>query len=151
VVSAPRARAATPAATAPTEEPGPAPESVPLLEERAKKGERARRAVASFHAEAAPAPDQLNAEVEVLKRARDELRRGRPAQALVALAEYDRRFSSGVLAEERHAIAAIAGCQAAPGPAARAQAQAFLRQAPASPLRERVVEACITPRGSIAP
>ena len=111
-----------------------------------RKVERARRAItASNRTEKAAELDQLNAEVEVLKRAREELRQRRPARALDALAEYDRRFGQGVLAEERQAMAAIAACQATPGPAARAQAEAFLRQAPTSPLRERVREVCITP------
>ena len=89
--------------------------------------------------------DQLNAEVAVLKRAREELRLGRPTQALEALLEYDRRFGKGALGEERQAIAAIAGCQAHPGPSARAQAQAFMRSSPKSPLLDRVRAACITP------
>jgi len=88
--------------------------------------------------------DQLNAEVAVLKRAREELRLGRPTQALEALLEYDRRFGQGALGEERQAIAAIAACQAHPGPSARAQAQTFMRSSPKSPLLERVRAACIT-------
>jgi len=75
----------------------------------------------------------------------------RPERTLETLAEYDRRFGRGVLVEERQAIAAIALCQAEPGPAARAQAEAFMRKAPASPLRERVRAACITPSGTRAP
>jgi hypothetical protein len=89
--------------------------------------------------------DQLNAEVAVLKRAREELRLGRPAQALEALREYDLRFGKGALDEERQAMAAIAACQAHPGPSARAQAEAFMRSSPNSPLRNRVRVACITP------
>jgi hypothetical protein len=89
--------------------------------------------------------DQLNAEVAVLKRAREELRLGRPAQALEALREYDLRFGKGALDEERQAMAAIAACQAHPGPSARAQAEAFMRSSPNAPLRNRVRVACITP------
>jgi len=81
----------------------------------------------------------------VLKRAREELRLHRPARALEALTEYDRRFGEGVLGQERHAMEAIAACQAFPGADSRAQAEAFIRKAPLSPLRERVREACITP------
>jgi hypothetical protein len=93
--------------------------------------------------EAQPLPaDQLNAEVAVLKRAREQLRLGRPGQALEALAEYDRQFGKGVLAEERQAMAAIATCQAQPGLAARARAESFLRSSPNSPLLGRVRAAC---------
>ena len=123
-----------------------APQAVPApAEERVRKAEKPRRLAGSV---GKPDPgadeDQVGAEVEVLKRAREALRLGRPAAALEALAEYDRRFGRGVLGEERHAIAAIAACQATPGPAARAEAEAFMRRAPTSPLRERVREACIT-------
>ena len=95
--------------------------------------------------------DPLNAEVAVLGRAREELRLGRPSQALEALLEYDRRFGKGVLGEERQAIAAIAACQAHPGPSARAQAQAFMRSSPKSPLLERVRATCITPARAVSP
>jgi ElaB/YqjD/DUF883 family membrane-anchored ribosome-binding protein len=117
-----------------------------------RKVERVRRAIVAIgRAEKAAELDQLDAEVQVLKRAREELRQRRPERALDALREYDRRFGRGVLAEERQAMAALAGCQAKPGQAARARAEAFLRQAPASPLRERVREACITSRVGISP
>jgi hypothetical protein len=88
--------------------------------------------------------DRLNAEVAVLKRAREELRLGRPAQALKLLIEYDRRFGKGMLGQERQAMAAIAACQAQPGPGAQAQAEAFIRTTPSSPLIDRVRATCIT-------
>jgi hypothetical protein len=130
----------------PLEEPAPSAsdEKVEKVEKPRKAGPQAARAAKAVD------EDQLSAEVAVLRRAREELRVGRPARALDALAEYDRRFGKGALVEERQAIAAIAACQAEPGPAARAQAEAFMRKAPASPLRERVREACITPPGQSA-
>jgi hypothetical protein len=88
--------------------------------------------------------DRLSAEVDVLKQARQELRLGRPAQALQVLADYEHRFGEGTLGEERRALSAIAACQAQPGAAARASASAFLRSAPRSPLAERVRVACAT-------
>jgi hypothetical protein len=155
----PRARVAPAAVAAPAIAPLPvaAVEAVPRelsapVDEKARKAERPRRATAQTgRGEKGADADRLNAEVSVLKRAREELRRGRPARALEALAEYDRRFGRGVLVEERQAMAAIAACQAEPGPAARAQAEAFMRGAPASPLRERVREACITPARANSP
>jgi hypothetical protein len=97
------------------------------------------------------AEDHINAEVTVLKRAREALRVGHPAQALRALAEYDRLFGRGALGEERQAMAAIALCQVKPGPASSTQAEAFIRSAPASPLVERVRAACIAPRTADSP
>lgn len=151
---APRAHDATVARPKPVPAPAALPVEPALIEETGdvRKTERVRRpAAVGGKATRATALDQLEAEVVVLKCAREELRRHRPAQALAALGEYDRRFGNGVLGEERRAIAAIAACQATPGPAAHAQAEAFLRKAPASPLRERVREACITSRPPAAP
>jgi len=74
--------------------------------------------------------------------AQEDLRAGLPARALRRLAEYDRRFGKGALAEERRAIAAIALCSVRPGPAARAQSERFLQSAPDSPLAGRVRAAC---------
>jgi hypothetical protein len=116
-------------------------------ENKAHKQDRPRKLAGQGGGEVVrlPEDDQLNGEVAVLKRAREELRLGRPAQALEALREYDQRFGKGALGEERQAIAAIATCQAHPGPTARAQAQAFMRTSPKSPLLDRVRAACITP------
>jgi hypothetical protein len=102
----------------------------------------------------APAPipaqalDSLDPELTVLRRAQEDLRAGLPAQALRRLADYDLRFGKGALEEERRAVAAIAFCQVDPGPAAKAQAERFLRTAPESPLAERVRSTC---RKSAAP
>jgi len=120
-------------------------------DDRSWKAERPRK-LAMQHGRTAKAADedQLNAEVAVLKRAREELRLGRPSRALESLVEYDRRFGQGALGEERHAMAAIASCQAEPGPASLAQAEEFIRRAPTSPLRDRVREACITPASRLS-
>jgi len=142
---APAAVTAPPAPRAAAIELSPQ-ESPAAMDDKIRKAERPRKAAPSLgRGDKGADADQVSAEVEVLKRAREELRLGRPARALEALVEYDRRFGRGVLGEEREAMAAIAACQATPGPAARAGAEAFMRKAPASPLRERVREACITP------
>ena len=130
--------------------PAIAPPAVPAqTESKARRPDKSRKAVEPSGQ--LVQEDQLNAEVAVLKRAREELRLGRPAQALEALLEYDRRFGKGALGEERQAIAAIAACQAHPGPSARAEAQAFMRSSPHSPLLDRVRAACITPARAISP
>jgi len=127
-------------------EVGPAP-----TESKARRPDRPRKVVAPAPSESTTEEDQLDAEVAVLKRAREELRLGRPIRALAALLEYDRRFDKGALGEERQAIAAIATCQAHPGPSARAQAEGFLRSSPHSPLLDRVRAACITPARVVSP
>jgi hypothetical protein len=122
----------------------PPAESPPTrAESKARKPEPARKVAEP--GTAAETEDQLNAEVGVLKRAREALRLGRPAQALRALAEYDRLFGQGALREERQAMAAIALCQVRPGPESQAQAEAFIRSSPTSPLLDRVRAACIAP------
>jgi hypothetical protein len=153
--SRPRPAAVTvPASASP---PTPAVASLPqespaAMDDRNRKVERPRKAASPpGRSEKAAEADQVTAEVEVLKHARAELRLGRPARALEALAEYDRRFGRGVRGEEREAMAAIAACQATPGAAAQAGAEAFMRKAPASPLRERVREACVTPARTHSP
>lgn len=141
-------------AVLPVEFPAVPPASVPAqADSRSRKSDRPRKLVGqtSGEAERPTEDDQLNSEVAVLKRAREELRLGRPVQALETLREYDRRFGKGALGEERQAIAAIAACQAQPGPRSLSQARDFLRASPTSPLRDRVRAACITPEGAPAP
>jgi hypothetical protein len=84
----------------------------------------------------------LAEEVAQLRRAHEALRDDNPALALRILADYDHEFPRGALTEERGAIAAIAACQAQPGPRAQAQAQSFLQKVPSSLLGERVRIAC---------
>ena len=123
--------------------------AAPSVESQARRPDKPRKLAGQISQEREE--DQLNAEVAVLKGAREDLRLGRPAQALEALREYDRRFGKGTLDEERQAMAAIAACQAHPGPSARAQAQAFMLATPHSPLLDRVRVTCITPTPGDSP
>jgi hypothetical protein len=93
-------------------------------------------------APAAAALDPLSPELTVLRQAQEDLRAGRPAQALRRLADYDRRFGKGAPQEERRAVAAIARCRVNPGPAAEIEAARFLQTAPESPLADCVRSAC---------
>jgi hypothetical protein len=133
-----------------TAAPLPSPASA---EARPGRTEKTRRRASSTGSsvEGPAIDDSLNAEVAVLGRVREELRLGKPVRALDALAEYDRRFGKGMLAEERGALAAIATCQAQPGPAAQAKAESFIRSAPSSPLLERVREACVRAPDAVRP
>jgi len=91
----------------------------------------------------APSPIRpLEAELAVLRQAQDDLRAGLPAQALRRLGEFEQHHGPGSLGQERQAIAAIALCQARPGPTAQARAETFLRSTPESPLAARVRSAC---------
>jgi hypothetical protein len=147
------AHKATPAPEASPPSMAEAPSALMPVDGKSHRAEKPRRAAGqgSREGDRRIEEDQLNAEVAVLKRAREELRLGRPARALEALVEYDRRFGKGALGEERQALSAIAACQAQPGPAARAEARAFIRAAPKSPLLDRVRAACITPGAADSP
>jgi hypothetical protein len=133
--------------------PLPSSAAPEIGEARSVRSEKSRRRGLSSggRAEGLAVDDSLNAEVAVLGRAREELRLGKATGALAALAEYDRRFGEGMLGEERSALAAIATCQAQPGPAARVKAEAFIRAAPSSPLLERVREACARAADAVRP
>jgi hypothetical protein len=91
-------------------------------------------------ATAAIAP--LDPELEVLRQAREDLRQGLAESAYQRLVDFDRRHGSGVLGQERQALSAIALCQWRPGPEAQARVAEFLRNAPESPLADRVRLAC---------
>jgi len=84
----------------------------------------------------------LDAELRVLRHAREDLRAGLPGDAYRRLVDYDRSHGNGGLAQERQALSAIALCQWRPGLEAQARAAAFLRDAPESPLADRVRSAC---------
>jgi len=84
----------------------------------------------------------LDPELEVLRQARDDLRTGLPGKAYQRLIDYDRHHGKGALAQERQALSAIALCQWRPGNEAQVRAQEFLRNAPQSPLANRVRLVC---------
>jgi hypothetical protein len=107
----------------------------------------ARRSAA--HAAAPPAQpvagsgETLEQELPLLQSAQDALRRGDIDRALGLLDEHAKRFPAGALAEERRAAHALAACRKPGSPSARAEAEAFLRDSPSSPLVESVREACL--------
>jgi hypothetical protein len=108
-----------------------------------KPGRRAPAAGVSSGASAsAIAVGGVDSELEVLRLARDELRRGQPEEAYQRLVDYDHRRGKGMLAQERRALSVIALCQWRPGRDAQARAAEFLRDAPESPLADRVHLAC---------
>lgn len=86
--------------------------------------------------------DGLSEEVALLSRAETELHAGRPAKALVALAEHQRKFPRGALAEERTAARIQALCALGRNDEANAQLRQLLHISPNSALEERARQAC---------
>ncbi len=77
--------------------------------------------------------DSLGEEVAILSRAERELHNGRPALALKALDEHQRRFASGALAPERSAARIQALCALGRTEEANAESVKLKRNSPNSP------------------
>jgi hypothetical protein len=86
--------------------------------------------------------ETLEQELPLLASAQAALRSGDTDQALALLAEHARRFPQGALLEERRAAHALAMCRRGREAAAVAEGAAFVRDAPSSPLADRVRESC---------
>ena len=128
-------------AHAASEEPAPAPPTRPVEapDSRAAKprAQPARRTPAMARSE-----DSLAREVALLSRAGAELHAARPAAALLALAEHERKFPSGALAEERAAARARALCALGRTKEAQAELARLERASPGSPHAVRAARAC---------
>jgi len=88
---------------------------------------------------AAPAQDTLAQEVLLLSSAASQLSSGQPALALRTLEQHQRRFSRGVLCEERNAAKARALCQLQRLSEGRATLSLLVA---GSPIAERVKQDC---------
>jgi hypothetical protein len=88
-------------------------------------------------------PATLEQELPLLQGAQEALREGDVPRALGLLDAHARRFPDGVLAPERRAVHAMAACRGGSWTAGRAEAEAFVRDAPRSPLAPRVRAACL--------
>ena len=86
--------------------------------------------------------DGLAEEVVLLSRAQTELRAGRPANALLALNEHQRKFPRGTLAEERTAARIQALCALGRTDEANAQLKQLASISPNSAHQERARQAC---------
>ncbi|HMA95508.1 MAG TPA: hypothetical protein VKP30_22620 [Polyangiaceae bacterium] len=107
----------------------------------------ARRGAASSATPMAAMPDPE--EFRVLQAAREKLPSS-PASALVLAESHARRFSRGMLDQERETIAIEALARLGRADEARARSKVFLSRFPASPYRSRV-EAAIPVQGSSDP
>jgi len=99
--------------------------------------------------QAAPtaAPSRLGAELALLREAQEKLQSGNGEEAFALLDEHEDEFPEGGLSEERQAARVFALCQMGKHQEARAEAARFLRNAPHSPLADRVRNACGGPSG----
>ncbi len=88
--------------------------------------------------------DSLGEEVQILSRAERELHNGRPALALKALDEHQRRFSSGALAQERSAARIQALCALGRTSEAKAESVKLMRISPKSPQAAQAKLPCET-------
>lgn len=86
--------------------------------------------------------DSLGEEVQILSRAEKELHNGRPALALMALDEHQRRFASGALAQERAAARVQALCALGRTEDAKAELLKLKRNAPHSPQAAHAASPC---------
>lgn len=119
----------------------PVASSAPLASARPVAAEAGNRLVDAQKG-TARSRDSLAEEVALLSRAETELHAGRPAKALVALAEHQRKFPRGALAEERTAARIQALCALGRSDEANAQLRQLLHISPNSALEERSRQAC---------
>jgi hypothetical protein len=145
-------RAVTPV-LAPAEAPAKEPETTvavetPTMPARSSSGEasdeksRSASVPVPAHGTTRPAPSSLAAETAALEAVRGALGRGDARTALSLLEENERQFPGATLVEERLASKVFALCGLGRTAEARRVADAFLRAAPSSPLRARVLDSC---------
>jgi len=143
VIPPPAAPSSAPAEVAPS----PSAEAVDRASPRAESVEGTSRPADAPKTQPR-SRDTLAEEVALLSRAETELHAGRPAKALVALAEHQRKFPRGALAEERTAARIQALCALGRSDEANAQLRQLLHISPNSPQEERARQACRAPRGT---
>ena len=105
------------------------------------------KAPAAPSARAPTTAEDLQAELALIKRARDAEQRQRPAEGLAALAEHARRFPRGTLADERRVMKAELLCASGRTAEARALVRRFERQRAGSALAGRMSAVCSAAEG----
>jgi hypothetical protein len=86
--------------------------------------------------------EELAAEIALLAQVNSAINGGQAEKASALLREYDRRYSPGVLREERAAAGVLALCAAGRVDAARSAADRFEKRWPRSPLLARIGGSC---------
>lgn len=89
-----------------------------------------------------PSPSSLTAEMRLLETARAALSSGDARRALTLIEQHERDYPTGALVEERRASKVFALCELGRRSEAARAASEFLRTAPTSPLRGRVLDSC---------
>ena len=84
----------------------------------------------------------LEADLNVLRNAQDEIRSGHADRALALLGDRSASAGDGALGEERRAARIVALCSLGRVDDARAETDRFVRASPKSPLLPRVRDAC---------
>ena len=135
--AAPAVEAAPSARVSEANEPG----DVAAMPERAPAGAlpvAAPRGARGTHA----SPDSLPEEVRLLSRAEQQMNDGLAGDALRTLAEHERRFPTGALAEERMAARVQALCALGRANEAKSDLTRLMRAYPRSPQLERARRMC---------
>jgi len=113
--------------------------AAPSVAEFASTGSSAQRAT--------PAEESLLAEARALREVQRVLRGGNSSRALTLLAEQDRQYANGQLAEARAAARTMALCANQSGENARKTAASFAARWPRSILLPSVRTACVSSAG----
>ena len=137
VVVVPRA----PVLPAPVAAPERSSQEAPIAPERPPESVRAPAGQRSSRGSAARS-QALAAEIALLSRVNAAVNAGSGAKALELLAEYDREFRPGMLAEERAAASVLALCAAGRTAEARAAAQRFHSRWQRSAHAPRLAKSC---------
>jgi hypothetical protein len=124
--------------------PGPIPAVVPDESPNAERPSTARpRTPAVRRAPVPSAPADLAGELALLTQISDATKHGEVARAERLLADYDQRYRSAQLAQERAAAGILLECAAGRPALAQAQARRFLERWPRSPLVARINSSCV--------
>ncbi|MDC0668513.1 hypothetical protein [Nannocystis radixulma] len=91
--------------------------------------------------------DGWDAELQVLQKTQAALRAGRTAEALALVAEYERRWPSGVFIEEIQAARVLGLCAGSDRAAARQAAASYQRDWPQSLYLAQIQQSCAEPAG----
>lgn len=132
----------------PVARPAPLPEPIPAVvpdeSPNAERPSTARpRTPAVRRAPTPSAPADLAGELALLTQISDATKHGDVARAERLLANYDQRYRSAQLAQERAAAGILLECAAGRPALAQAQARRFLEHWPRSPLVARINSSCV--------
>lgn len=114
-------------------------EPTPSLEPEPRRAPARATKAPSPSAPEAEASDPLERELALIQAARES---SSPEAALASLEQHVEQFPSGLLADEREALRAIALCELQRLDEARAVALALVARRPGSPLRQRIQRRC---------